>query len=294
MDSKKFKNLAYLIVGVLGATVIIIAALIRLEEPRIPIRATQTAEWQHTQVSITQTNLAKTQTPKPAVTETQLQSGETNLSLTPTDYIYDNNISIVYIGHANEDNPEIRKRLTDLGFTVTKLFLDYYDENDDSAVEAELLKYDIAYFPSGWSQFMYEITDYRAAFVNYISTGHGIFVQEANSSTELTTVFLPFDVEFYSSAPMYQKAEILNFEHFIFGNLKNKEYTFMSRDYVRNYDDFTVLAQGKNSDEPSLLLSQYNLGRILIFLPDITKLELNNQNDTLIKNMFYWLDGEVD
>lgn len=222
---------------------------------------------------------------------------ETKVFLTPTEYIYDQDISIGYIGHGTDDNPKIKEILSSLGFSVGKVFLDYYDENDDLKFYNDLLKYDVIYFPAGWSRYNFEISDFRNAFIQYISSGHGIFVQEADYEGELTTVFLPFDLKFINSDPRYQdlEAEILDTDHYIFGNLADKTFFFIPGDAISNYnDDFVVLAQGNTTQQPSLLLAQNNRGRIIVFLADITQLEEDNQNSTFIKNMFNWLNGGVE
>lgn len=222
---------------------------------------------------------------------------ETKILSTPTDYIYDQSISIGYIGHSTDDNPKIREILTSLGFSVGKVFLDYYDEYDDTTFYNDLLKYDVIYFPAGWSRYNFEITVFRNAFIEYISSGHGIFVQEADHEGELTTIFLPFDLKFMNSNPRYQdvEAEILDPNHYIFGNLQGKAFSFIPGDAISNYhDDFVVLAQGNITKQPSLLLAKNNLGRIIVYLVDITQMEVDNQNSTLIKNMFNWLNGRVE
>lgn len=229
-----------------------------------------------------------TLTPTPTLTPT-FTSTHTS-TITPINYA----ISVGIFDLGNEClNPEIKKNLEKMDFKVDivpiqSLFTDWEG-------------YDVLYLSDGWFCKMSEIEELEDELEEFIAKGGGLLIGNPNvvDLDRYSIYFLPFDVEYQPSNyvnvdwPAYKNCPTCN-THYILNNVCDLDFPIPENKLVLPIKgNYHVLARGKESGFPSLVISSSNILERFVLMPGREDpLADKAVNDYLLKKIIKWLARE--
>lgn len=291
--SKLSEDRTKIILAVIGLISIFIGGYFRLRAIRDPfemaLHATQTAEAKQTAAAIlaaamsNSTNTA-TITPSPSTTLT-INPTSTNTSIistTITPTTTPENSIVIGLVDIGEDY-----LYRDIGSRLGKLGRYRVEWITPESNYYELKKYEIIYLPSGWASIASKVQHQSDGYIEYVKNGGGLLVEQPNSNERFTPTILPFQITFISSK--YQNDDwppkIINPNHFITQGLTGDNMPG-PLDQIRGSDideQYKILVVGKTTLSPSLVIANYEQGRILI----------SAGNASLSSNVPYKISDEV-
>lgn len=197
---------------------------------------------------------------------------------------YGISIGMIHTGRSNQQLPYPYTRLTDLGYQVTLIL-----PASDLAI---FQNYDIIYLPTNWADAMTghreTIESHASEYQTYVNQGGCLFVEQPNYS--FSTSVLPYPITFYNG---YDSGDwppvIVNPKHEITQGLPENEMPGPADQMPNVAPEYEILVKGRNTGSPSLVVSTYGLGKILVHSAHPSSTALNPFSDRVYQRMIEWL-----
>ena len=181
---------------------------------------------------------------------------------------------------------DIKDRLNSLGFEA-----EWIGASSDYNVFTE---YDVVYLPIGWS-FQNELIESRSSqYQRFVKEGGGLVIEQPNSKSNLAPELLPYKIVF---SPMRYDANEwppnVLVKHEIVDNLRASELPGPGNKITPKDDRWLVLTTSARSHTPTLAVTEYGKGRIVILASSVTKnKEVRYQlGDHFIKSFIEWVSN---
>jgi len=206
----------------------------------------------------------------------------------------DSNLSIGMIQSGFYTAP--RNRLQDIGFNNITLISPF-------SGEATFSNYTLIYIPIGWADSSFghssTILNNNTDYLQYVNDGGNMLVEQPNAyklpGDSITVTLLPEPVTFHHIFnPADYPPIIVDSLHFITNGLTREEMP-IPVDSINTLDAiYDVLVKGQVTDTPSLFVTEYGSGKILVHTSNPSPNATYPMSDSVIVRMINWLsDGIV-
>ena len=164
------------------------------------------------------------------------------------------------------------------------------------------LQHDVIYLPVGWAQGYGGASDtilqYSEDYKTYVSMGGGLFLEQPNPYTlpgdSIVVTLLPEPVTFHY---FYNQDDyppvIVDPDHEITKNLSGDELPFPADSIPSLNAMYHVLVRGRISGNPSLFVTEYGNGKILVHTAHPSVTATHVISDTAYVRMINWVKSEI-
>lgn len=186
---------------------------------------------------------------------------------------------------------ESLNRLTKVGFTDVTII-------PDSAGFSEFVNFNIIYLPVQWAGFYWgsleTIESNSEDYINYIEKGGNLFIEQPNPYSQpggrVTPTIIPYPVTFYNAYDNNDFPPIaVDSIHEITQGIEREDLIFPADSMSSVDENYHVLIVGATSFCPSLLISEYGLGKIVIQTAHPATYAAYPFSDEIYTRMINWL-----
>lgn len=160
--------------------------------------------------------------------------------------------------------------------------------------------YDVIYLPLQWASAV--IGDYATIeahasdYQQFVQEGGGLFVDQPNPykqpGDQVTPTLLPYPITFYN---WYEEADwppiIVNPDHYITEGLSPDEMPFPADQMISVDPTYEILAEGAYTHSPSLVVTEFGKGRILVQTAHPGYTAIHPFSDEVYTRMVDWVSG---
>lgn len=229
-----------------------------------------------------------TVTRKSAVSETITPSRTFTATVTPLPLSFPEDVSVGIIYIDNYKYEDILFRIHALGISAEwiEASSNFYNLDD----------YDVIYLPTGWGFEWGIIGVNRAAYLEYVREGGGLLIEQPNYGSDFSPDNLPYEVLFENHVynPDDWPPVITVPDHFLTHGLDRDEVPGPQNYITILGNEFQVLVQTRNGDYPTLAISEYGEGRIIVSSGSASPSGGSTTSDELLNRYFLWLSRIED